>query len=78
MSQWEGGMGVLPQKIFGYSGVKSCHFRQKKPLKLHFHQSQGSDRVYDDLEAWIRIWQIFKLFIYNTGERSEPEKKFWE
>ena len=24
-----GGPGVLPQKIFGFSGVKSCHFRQK-------------------------------------------------
>ena len=26
----EGGLGVLPQKIFGFNGVKSCKLRQKK------------------------------------------------
>ena len=36
-----GGFGGPPPETFGFSGVKSCHFRQKT-LKLHFYQSQGS------------------------------------
>ena len=30
------GKGVLPQKVFGLNGVKSCNFRQEN-MEMSFH-----------------------------------------
>ena len=79
MAHWGGGgvLGNLSQIIFGLNGVKSCNFRQYEHGNGTFMKAR--DSVYDgrrdnplNLEL-ILFFYIYTLF--NTGERSEPEKK---
>ena len=76
---YRGGLGVVPQKKFGLDGVKSCNLRQNKHGNDTFIKDRGTVTVYDGRRGYplnlevIRIFQIFTL-LYDTGERSEPEK----
>ena len=72
-----GGLGVLPQKFVGLNGVKSCNLRQNKYGNDIFMKAR--DSVHDRRRGHplnLEMIRIFKHlhYIYNTGERSEPEK----
>ena len=76
MSQGRGDMGVLPQKIFGWNGVKSYNVRQIN-MEIALSWKQGIF-VYDgrrDNPFELGGDSDFSNFntMFNTGERSEPE-----
>ena len=74
VSQGGGGLGVLPQKYFGLNGVKSCNFRQNKHGNGTFMKAR--DSVYDGRRGNPLNLDFSNIYIiYNTGERSETEKK---
>ena len=79
MSQGGGGSWGPPQKFFCLNCVKSCNFRQNKHGNDIFMKPR--DSVHDGRRGnplnmeMIRIFQTFYI-IYNTGERSEPEKNY--
>ena len=75
-----GDFGVLPQKIFGLNGVKSCNFRRNKHGNSTFI-NKARDSVYDgrrDNPFELGGDSDFSNFntMFNTDERSEPENNY--
>ena len=76
MCKWcqRGGLGVLPQKIFGFNSVKSCNFRHGNGTFV-----KARDSMYDRRRDNPLTLEVIRIFLniytlYNTGERSEQEK----
>ena len=75
-----GDFRVLPQKIFGLNGVKSCNFRRNKHGNSTFI-NKARDSVYDGRRdnpfelGGDSNFSNFKTML-NTGERSEPENNY--
>ena len=78
-----GGLGVLPQKIICFNGVKSLNSRQEKYENALSYKQWKLDSFHNldkgNIEKYIvrSILNIELISVYtcNTGERSEPEKK---
>ena len=72
------GGGVLPKKILIFNGVKSCNFRQNKHMEKSTFMKQG---IVCMSRKGITVFELGSdsdfsniYTMYNTSERSEPEK----